>query len=86
MDLLCTYFITQACVFFQCSLCRCFEFMESIYKSAACYAEVAMKYGHGWSSGGRIRLGFDAGIPASVSVARGFRDQVHEHFAQLLAL
>ncbi|RQX77189.1 hypothetical protein IPC927_09830 [Pseudomonas aeruginosa] len=55
MDLLCTYFITQACVFFQCSLFRCFEFMESVYKSAACYAEVAMKYGHGWSSGGRIR-------------------------------
>ncbi|HBO2190247.1 TPA: hypothetical protein L4G86_005372 [Pseudomonas aeruginosa] len=40
--------------------------------------------------GGRIRLGsllgVDAGIPASVSVARGFGDQVHEHFAQLLAI
>ncbi len=80
MDLLCTYFITQACVFFQCSLFRCFEFMESVYKSAACYAEVAMKYGHGWSSEGRIRLG-SLGL-----VARCFGDQVHEHFAQLLAL
>ncbi|MBI8652365.1 hypothetical protein JEZ64_21845 [Pseudomonas aeruginosa] len=30
--------------------------------------------------------GVDAGIPASVSAARSFDDQVHEHFAQLLAL
>lgn len=30
--------------------------------------------------------GGDAGIPASVSVSRSFGDQVHEHFAQLLAL